>query len=261
VSEGLGSLEAGYAFDGQAIGLGRAIKGDEVATDFEVAVPLAMLNRHGLVAGATGTGKTKTIQGLAGRLSDVGVPCFVADMKGDVSGLAEPGKLNDKVRARVEQLAAAFEPHAVPVELLTLSADPAEGTPVRASVSSFGAPLLAKVLDLNDTQTSVLSLVFHYADAHGLLLVDVKDLRAVLKHLGTAEGQADLADLGGIAPATLGVLLRKLVEFEEQASTSCSASPSSTSTTCCGPTRPARASARCSSWPTSRTARGCSPPS
>src|ERR671911_610629 len=208
MDEGLAGLAAGYGFSEPAVGLGRAIKGDEVNTGFEVAVPLAMLNRHGLVAGATGTGKTKTIQGLAGGLSDAGVPCFVADMKGDVSGMAEPGEANDKVTARIEQLEATWDPHPSPVELLTLSGDPAKGVPVRASVSEFGAPLLAKVLDLNDVQTSVLSLVFHYADSGGLLLVDLKDLREVLRFLGTDEGQKAVAELGGVAKPTLGVLLR-----------------------------------------------------
>ena len=216
MDEGLAGLAAGYGFAEPAVGLGRAVKGEEVNTGFEVAVPLAMLNRHGLVAGATGTGKTKTVQGLAGRLSDAGVPCFVADMKGDVSGVAEPGEANDKVTARIEQLKAPWDPHPSPVELLTLSGDPAKGVPVRASVSEFGAPLLAKVLDLNDVQTSVLSLVFHYADSGGLLLVDLKDLREVLRFLGTDEGQKAVAELGGVAKPTLGVLLRKLVELEEQ---------------------------------------------
>jgi DNA helicase HerA-like ATPase len=174
MDEGLAGLAAGYGFTEPTVGLGRAVKGDEVNTGFEVAVPLAMLNRHGLVAEA-----------------------------------------NDKVTARIEQLKAPWDPHPSPVELLTLSGDPAKGVPVRASVSEFGAPLLAKVLDLNDVQTSVLSLVFHYADANGLLLVDLKDLREVLKILGTDAGQAAVAELGGVAKPTLGVLLRKLVELEE----------------------------------------------
>jgi DNA helicase HerA-like ATPase len=146
MDEGLAGLAAGYRFTEPTVALGRAVKGEEVNTAFEVALPLAMLNRHGLVAGATGTGKTKTIQGLAGRLSDAGVPCFMADMKGDVSGMAEPGEASDKVAARVGQLEAPWDPHPSPVEFLTLSGDPAEGVPVRASVSEFGAPLLAKVL-------------------------------------------------------------------------------------------------------------------
>jgi uncharacterized protein len=184
MDEGLAGLAAGYRFAEPAVALGRAVKGEEVATGFEVAAPLAMLNRHGLVAGATGTGKTKTVQGLAGRLSDAGVPCFVADMKGDVSGMAEPGEASEKVAARIEQLKALWAPHASPVELLTLSGDPAKGVPVRASVSAFGAPLL--------------------------------DLREVLKFLGTDEGRRAVAELGGVARPTLGVLLRKLVELEEQ---------------------------------------------
>ena len=239
MDEGLAGLAAGYGFTEPAVALGRAVKGDEVNTGFEVAVPLAMLNRHGLVAGATGTGKTKTVQGLAGRLSDVGVPCFVADMKGDVSGMAEPGEASEKVTARVAQLKAPWDPHPSPVELLTLSGDPAKGCAVRASVSELGA-LLSKILDLNDVQTSVLSLVFHWADSGGLLLVDLKDLREVLRFLGTDEGQAAVAELGGVAKPTLGVLLRKLVELEEQRWPGCSASPPSMSTTCCAPTPRAR---------------------
>jgi hypothetical protein len=242
MDEGLAGLAAGYGFSEPAVGLGRAVKGEEVNTGFEVAVPLAMLNRHGLVAGATGTGKTKTVQGLAGRLSDAGVPCFVADMKGDVSGMAEPGEANDKVTARVGQLQAPWDPHPSPVELLTLSGDPSKGVPVRASVSEFGAPLLAKVLDLNDVQTSVLSLVFHYADSAGLLLVDLKDLREVLKFLGTDEGQQAVADLGGVAKPTLGCCCASWSSWRSRAWPGCSASPPSTSTTCCAPTPRARAS-------------------
>jgi hypothetical protein len=261
MDEGLAGLAVGYGFTEPAVGLGRAVKGEEVNTDFEVAVPLAMLNRHGLVAGATGTGKTKTVQALAGRLSDAGVPCFVADMKGDVSGMAEPGEANDKVAARIDQLKAPWDPHPSPVELLTLSGDPAKGIPVRASVSEFGAQLLAKVLDLNEVQTSVLSLVFHYADANGLLLVDLKDLREVLRFLGTEEGQQAVADLGGVAKPTLGVLLRSWSSSRSRVSPACSASPPSTSTTCRAPTPPARAWSPCSSWPTWPTGRGCSRPS
>jgi DNA helicase HerA-like ATPase len=130
--------------------------------------------------------------------------------------MAAPGEASDRVAARVAQLKASWVPHACPVELLTLSGDPAKGVPVRASVSELGAPPLAKILDLNDVQTSVLSLVFHYADTNGLLLVDLKDLREVLKFLGTDEGQQAVADLGGVAKPTLGVLLRKLVELEER---------------------------------------------
>ena len=177
MDEGLARLADGYGFTEPTVGLGRAIKGEEVNTGFEVAVPLAMLNRHGLVAGATGTGKTKTVQGLAGRLSDAGVPCFVADMKGDVSGMAEPGQASDKVAARVEQLKVAWEPHGSPVELLTLSGDPAKGVPVRASVSELGAPLLSRILDLTTPRRACSAWSFRYADTSGLLLVDLKDLR------------------------------------------------------------------------------------
>jgi DNA helicase HerA-like ATPase len=216
VDQGLAGLKPGYTFDGPVMALGRAIRSDEVDTDFEVGLPLSMLNRHGLVAGASGTGKTRTIQGLAGRLSDAGVPCFLADLKGDVSGMAEAGEADDPLNARIEQLEVRFRPHGVPVELLTLSGDAARGVPLRTAVSSFGAPLLAKVLGLNDTQSSDLGLVFHFADVNGLLLVGLKDLRAVLEYLGTDRGQAEVADLGGVSTATLGLLLRKLVELEQQ---------------------------------------------
>ena len=188
MDEGLAGLAAGYEFMPEpAVALGRAVQGDEVNTGFEVAVPLAMLNRHGLVAGATQAGKTKTVQGLAGRLSDVGVPT-VADMKGDVSGpsRARPARRSPPASRSSRPLGPApltgRAPHPV--------RRPGQGgAGTGTSVSELGAPLLSKILDLNDVQTSVLSLVFHYADSGGLLLVDLKDLREVLRFLGTDEAR------------------------------------------------------------------------
>jgi DNA helicase HerA-like ATPase len=174
-----------------------------------------MMNRHGLIAGATGTGKTKTLQLLAGELSAAGVPVFVADIKGDVTGIAAPGDgANPKVVERAQSLAWTFQPSGHPVEFLSLSG--AFGAQVRATVHSFGPLLLGKVLDLNDTQTSILSLVFKYCDDNSLPLLDLKDLATTLKFLSSDEGKPILADYGGMSPASVGVLLRSLVVVEEE---------------------------------------------
>ncbi len=173
--------------------------GRGVRDDAPVTVDLATLNRHGLIAGATGTGKTKTMQVLAEAMSSAGVPVLVADVKGDVSGLAVPGELR--------------EPTAFPVEFLSLGGL-GPGVPIRATVSDFGPQLLAKVLGSNETQEQSLQLVFHYADQRGLPLLDLDDLRALLTHLTTKEGKAELEGIGGLAKATVNVLLRALVGLE-----------------------------------------------
>ncbi len=209
------AIEAGYALDETALYLGAPIEGTEALAGVKVQVALSMLNRHGLVAGATGTGKTKTLQGIAGQLSRAGVPTFIADVKGDLTGMALPGDgTNPKVLERAAQLGLEYEPYGHPVELLSLSGK--LGAQVRATVSSFGPLLLARVLDLNDTQTSVLSMVFKYCDDHDLPLLDLADLRTTLKFLGSDDGKAVLEDYGGIAPATLGVILRSLITLEQQ---------------------------------------------
>jgi DNA helicase HerA-like ATPase len=178
-----------------------------------VGIPLAMMNRHGLVAGATGTGKTKTLQLLAEQLSAAGVPVFLADVKGDVSGIAAPGEPSERVARRAQETGYAWSARGVPVEFLSLTGD--HGAQLRATVSSFGPLLLAKVLELNETQTSVLSLVFKYCDDKGLALLDFADLRAVLQHL-SGDGAAELKEYGGMSKATVGVLLREMVELEQQ---------------------------------------------
>ena len=209
------AMEAGYALDEPALHLGAPMEGIEALTGVRVQVALSMLNRHGLVAGATGTGKTKTLQGLAGQLSRAGVPTFIADVKGDLTGMALPGDgTNQKVLDRAAQIGFEFQPYGHPVELLSLSG--ALGAQVRATVSSFGPLLLARVLDLNETQASVLAMVFKYCDDHDLPLLDLADLRTTLKFLGSDEGKAVLEDYGGIAPATLGVILRSLITLEQQ---------------------------------------------
>ena len=211
----LQEMAGGYAFDEPAVVFGGAMLGNEVDTATRIRLPLSMVNRHGLVAGATGTGKTKTLQLMAGQLSDLGVPVFVADVKGDLTGVSQPGSADaPHVPDRCVSLGWTFEGRGHPVELLSLSG--ALGARVRATVHSFGPLLLAKVLDLNKTQTSVLSMVFKYCDDQALPLLDLDDLRTTLRFLGSDEGKPVLEEYGGMAPSTVGVLLRSLVDLEQQ---------------------------------------------
>src|SRR5262249_53885844 len=159
-------------------------------------IPLAMMNRHGLIAGATGTGKTKTLQLIAEGLSAAGVPVFVSDIKGDVAGLAAPGEAGPRIASRAQEIGLDWQPRAFPIELLSLSGK--LGAAMRATVSAFGPLALAKVMGLNDTQASVLALVFKYCDDRKLPLLDFKDLRAVLTHLADA-GDDVRRDYGGIS--------------------------------------------------------------
>jgi DNA helicase HerA-like ATPase len=207
------AIRDAYATDGPAVELGRGVHEGVAAADAVVRVPLATMNRHGLIAGATGTGKTKTLQVIAEQLSSHGVPVFVADVKGDVSGLAEPAEAGGPAEARMGELGLPFTPTAFPVELLSLGGI-GPGVPVRATVSDFGPQLLAKVLGANETQESSLGLVFHYADAKGLPLLDLSDLRELLTFLSTKRGKAELEGIGGLSKATVGVLLRALVGLE-----------------------------------------------
>ena len=208
------AVRAGYAFEGEALQMGALVNGEALA-DVQVRIPLAMVARHGLVAGATGTGKTKTLQGLAEQLSAAGVPVFAADIKGDLSGLATPGAASDKLTARTGAIGQNWQSIASPTEYFTLGGL-GTGVPIRATITSFGPLLLSKVLGLNETQESSLGLVFHYADAQGLPLVDLSDLRSVLSYLQSDEGKGELKDLGGLAPATIGVILRELITFADQ---------------------------------------------
>ena len=180
-----------------------------------IRIPLAMLNRHGLVAGATGTGKTKTLQLLAEQLTASGVPVFAADIKGDLSGLSVAGEDNPKIVERAASVGQDWQAEGFPVEFFALGGQ-GTGIPLRATMTAFGPTLLAKVLGLNDTQESSLGLVFHYADKAGLPLLDLADLREVVKYLTSDEGKADLKDLGGLSSATAGVILRELIAFSDQ---------------------------------------------
>ena len=204
---------AGYTFAAPTLDLGALMNGDAVP-EAQIRIPLGMMNRHGLVAGATGTGKTRTLQGLAEQLAAKGVPVFAADIKGDLSGVATPGEPSEKLLARTQAIGQDWVPAASVTEYYALGGI-GKGVPVRATVSGFGPLLLSKVLGLNETQESSLGLVFHYADAKGLALVDLSDLRAVLSYLTSAEGKVELKELGGLSAATAGVILRELITFAD----------------------------------------------
>jgi len=203
-----------YAVEGPAIELGLGVHEGKLDKAATVRLPLAMLARHGLIAGATGTGKTRTMQLLAEQLSAAGVAVVVADMKGDVSGIAQPGETGGPAEKRAKELEQSFEPTGFPVEYLALGGI-GPGVPVRATVSDFGAILLGKILEANETQEQSLSLVFRYADEKGLPVVDLADLRALLAFFDSEEGKEDLRGLGGVASATIGVLLRRLAQLED----------------------------------------------
>jgi DNA helicase HerA-like ATPase len=209
------ALGKAYAFAGPALELGAVVLDGTAHPDARIRMPLSMLNRHGLVAGATGTGKTKTLQLIAEQLSDAGVPVFLADIKGDVSGMAAPGAESDRIKQRAADTATDWVGRGFPVEFLNLGGQGGTGVPVRATMTSFGPILLSKVLGLNETQESSLGLVFHFADKAGLPLLDLKDLRAVISHLTSDEGKADLEQLGGLSGATAGVILRELIGLED----------------------------------------------
>ncbi|MFJ4849048.1 MULTISPECIES: helicase HerA-like domain-containing protein [unclassified Streptomyces] len=209
------AIAQGYAFTGPALELGALLWDGRCLPDAPVRVPLGMLNRHGLVAGATGTGKTKTLQLIAEQLSAQGVPVFLADVKGDVSGVSAPGTAGDRVARRAAETGQEWSPQGCPAEFYALGGI-GPGIPVRATVTSFGPVLFSKVLGLNTTQEQSLGLIFHYADSKGLELVDLKDLRAVVAFLTSDEGKGELKGIGGIPPATAGVILRSLTAFEAE---------------------------------------------
>jgi DNA helicase HerA-like ATPase len=209
------TVKQGYAFEGPALELGALLVDGEPKPEATVRIPLGMMNRHGLVAGATGTGKTKTLQLMAEQLSAAGVAVFAADVKGDLSGISQPGESSDKLLARTKAIGQDWTATGFPTEFYALGGQ-GTGIPIRATITSFGPVLLSKVLGLNDVQESSLGLIFHYADKAGLTLLDLKDLRSVIQHLTSDEGKDDLKDLGGLSAATAGVILRALIGFADQ---------------------------------------------
>lgn len=208
----LESIRSGYAFQGATLNLGAAVSNGQPVPEVQVGLPLATMNRHGLIAGATGTGKTKTLQMMAEQLSEAGVPVFLADMKGDLSGLAAEGQTNPKLEERTQGIGQQWQPKSAPVEFLTLGGQ-GKGAPIRTTVTDFGPLLLSKVLGLNQTQESALGLIFHYADQAGLALLDLKDLREVIMFLTSDDGKDELSGLGGVSSQTAGVILRELTTF------------------------------------------------
>ncbi len=210
----LSAMQSGYAFKGESIKLGAAMLDGKVVAEAGISVPLRTMNRHGLIAGATGTGKTKTLQVIAEALSNASVPVLLMDIKGDLSGIAAPGTENNKIKERYQLLHEVYKPAAFPVELLSLSNE--KGIRLRATVSEFGPVLLSKVLDLNETQSSFMAMLFKYCDDRALPLLDLKDMTKVLQYAGN-EGKADIEkDYGKISTTSVGTILRKVIELQQQ---------------------------------------------
>nr|WP_299338856.1 helicase HerA-like domain-containing protein [Allomuricauda sp.] len=207
-------IEEGYTTKGDFITMGAGMLDGETVTNAFVKVPLKTLNRHGLIAGATGTGKTKTLQVIAENLSDKGIPVLLMDLKGDLSGIAQPSPGHPKIDERHEKIGLAFEANGFPVEILTLSEQ--DGVRLRATVSEFGPVLLSRILDLTVTQEGIVAVVFKYCDDNKLPLLDLKDFKKVLQY-ATGEGKKEFqAAYGRISTSSTGTILRKIIELEQQ---------------------------------------------
>jgi Predicted ATPase len=207
-------VKDGYTFKGECFTIGMAMLDGEIVPGTPVNIPLKTMNRHGLIAGATGTGKTKTLQVIAEGLSAASVPVLLMDIKGDLSGIAAAAVPDDKLKERVEKMGIDYQPAAFPVELLTLSNE--KGVRLRATVSEFGPVLLSKILDLNDTQEGVVAMLFKYCDDHKLPLLDLKDFIKVLQ-FASNEGKKELEkEYGKIASTSTGTILRKVIELQQQ---------------------------------------------
>lgn len=208
------AMQNGYTFKGETIKIGAGMLDGEVIPEAEVYIPLSTMNRHGLIAGATGGGKTKSFQMIAEGLSDASVPCLLMDIKGDLSGIAAAGTANDKIASRYQKLKMEYKPCTFPVDLLTLSQQ--KGVRLRATVSEFGPILITKILGLNDTQGGVVAMIFKYCDDQKLPLVDLKDFIKVLQYVGN-EGKKELQQsYGNISTTSTGTILRKVIELQQQ---------------------------------------------
>ncbi|MDT8414088.1 MAG: helicase HerA-like domain-containing protein [Flavobacteriaceae bacterium] len=208
------TLSKGYTFKGDYIELGKGMLAGTPIPDAPVRVPLKTLNRHGLIAGATGTGKTKTLQIISELLSEKGIPVLMMDIKGDLSGIAAAAAENPKIRERHEKLQIPYEPAAYPVELLSLSAEP--GARLRSTVSEFGPVLFSRMLNLSEVQAGIISVIFKYADDNSLPLLDLKDLRKLLQY-ATEEGKEELErEYGRISTTSTGAIMRNIVALEQQ---------------------------------------------
>ena len=208
------AINEGYTCKGDSIVIGSAMLDGETIGDAHVRIPLKTMNRHGLIAGATGTGKTKTLQIISEQLSDKGVPVLLMDVKGDLSGIAMPGEEKPFIRERHARINLPYAVKGYPVELMSISQQ--NGVRLRATVSEFGPVLLSRILGLNDTQEGVVSVIFKYCDDNQLALLDLKDLKKVVQYV-TAEGKAEIEkDYGRISTATTGIIMRKILELEQQ---------------------------------------------
>ena len=213
-NEFLQAIKDGYTFKGEAANIGVAVLDGNVIPGATISLPLKTMNRHGLIAGATGTGKTKTLQMISECLSDASVPVLLMDIKGDLSGIAETGVVNDKITERYQKMNLKYEPTAYPAELLTLSTQ--KGVRLRATVSEFGPVLLSKILGLNDTQGGFVAMIFKYCDDNKLPLLDLKDFIKVLQYVSD-EGKAEMEKTyGKISTTSTGTVLRKVVELQQQ---------------------------------------------
>ena len=210
----LKAVKDGYTFKGDAVKIGVGMLDGEVVTGADVFLPLKTMNRHGLIAGATGTGKTKTLQMISECLSDASVPVVLMDIKGDLSGIAAAGTINDKITDRYQKLGIQYKPAAYPADLLTLSNE--KGVRLRATVSEFGPVLLSKILELNDTQGGFVAMIFKYCDDTKLPLLDLKDFIKVLQYVSD-EGKAEMEkSYGKISTTSTGTILRKVIELQQQ---------------------------------------------
>ncbi|TXI31600.1 MAG: DUF853 family protein [Niabella sp.] len=210
----LETVNAGYTFKGEGYKIGRAMLDGQVVDGADVNIPFSTLNRHGLIAGATGTGKTKTLQVIAEGLSDASIPVVMMDIKGDLSGIGAAGADNEKIAKRCQLLNINYTPQAYPIEFLTLSNEP--GTRLRATVSEFGPILLSKILDLNDTQAGFVAMMFKYCDDNQYPLLDLKDFIKVLQYVSD-EGKDELEKTyGKISTTSTGTILRKVIELQQQ---------------------------------------------
>ncbi len=207
-------ITEGYTTKGDFIPVGAAMLNGEALTNALVKIPLKTLNRHGLIAGATGTGKTKSLQVLAENLSQKGIPVLLMDIKGDLSGLAQAGQGHPKIDERMAKIGLDYKPQGFPVEVLTLSEQ--DGVRLRATISEFGPVLLSRILDLNDTQSGVVSVIFQYCDNNKLPLLDLKDFKKILQY-ATDQGKDEFTEAyGRISTASTGAILRKIIELEQQ---------------------------------------------
>lgn len=207
-------IEEGYAFEKESLIFGGAMLDKQPISGLQVKIPLKTINRHGVISGATGTGKTKSLQLFAEQLSLAGVPSVTMDIKGDLSGLAQPGSMNKHVKARIEAANIGYEPQGMPVELMSL--DQKEGVHLKASISEFGPVLLSKMLELNETQGSILAVLFKYCDDRKLPLLNIPDLKKLLQYT-IGEGREEIQkEYGNISSSSINAILRKLIQLEEQ---------------------------------------------